>query len=81
MRDMWYNLGEYSAPADNAAIIIEFVEVFIQCLPVMQGETQDNIFYCPVSQCVVVLFTTLLDLSSVCPEMKVQLLLPPQIRL
>lgn len=38
IRDMWYNLGEYFAPSDNAAIIIEFVGLFIQCLPVMHGE-------------------------------------------
>lgn len=38
MRDMWYNLGEHSAPSHNAAIIMEFVELFIRCLPVMRGE-------------------------------------------
>lgn len=38
MRDMWYNLGEHSAQSDNAAIIMEFVELFIHCLPVMRGE-------------------------------------------
>jgi len=54
MRDMWYNLGECFAPSHNAAIIIEFVVLFIQYLPVMQVKIQDNIFYCPVSQCVVV---------------------------
>lgn len=44
IRDMWYNLGEYFAPSDNPAIITEFGKLFIQCLPVMQGERQDNIF-------------------------------------
>lgn len=38
IRDMWYNLGECFAQSDNAAIIIEFVELFIQCMPVMRGE-------------------------------------------
>lgn len=74
IRDMWYNLGECFVPSDEAAIIVEFVELFAERLPVTQREQQDNISCCPVSQCVVVVFATLLDLSSVCREMKVQLI-------
>lgn len=40
----------------------------------MRGEWQDNILYCPVSRSLVVLFATLLDSSSVCWEMKRQLI-------